>query len=163
MLMLQCGNVIVVMPQCTYHCFFNDYCHCHCQWSLQFLLLHKLLLIQLFTLLLYIIATYSGADVTIAMYFTKKSTATSASLVVIYSELLHHFLLLFSYNFIFVCCCRSDGGSSSLYFLFEFCLLQWLFFKRYWWKCSFHCYNDRQEFPIIISFSILLYLLCAFC
>ena len=94
MLMLQCGNVIVVAP--TYHYFFHSYCHCLCQLILPFLLLHQLLLIQLLTLLLiYIIATYTSADVTIAMYFTKQSTAMSASLVVIYSELLHHFLLLF--------------------------------------------------------------------
>ena len=42
-----------------------------------------------------IVATYTGADVTIAIYFTKQSTATSASLVVISSELIHHFLQLF--------------------------------------------------------------------
>jgi len=81
--------------------------------------------------------------------------ATFASLVVIYSELLHHFLLLFWYNFILVCCCHGDRGSSSLYFFLEFCLLQWLFFKRYWWKCSFHCNNNRQEIPTF-PLSILL-------
>ena len=42
-----------------------------------------------------IIATYTGADDTIAIYFTKQSTAMTASLLVIYSELIYHFLLLF--------------------------------------------------------------------
>ena len=73
MLMLQCGNVIVVAP--TYHCFFHNYCHSNCQLILPFLLLHQLLLIQLFTMVLYTIATCTGADVTIAVYFTKQSTA----------------------------------------------------------------------------------------
>ena len=68
---LWCANF--AMWECCYchwiyYCFFHSYCHCHCQLILLFLLLHQLLLIQLFTLLLYIIATYTGADVTIAIY-----------------------------------------------------------------------------------------------
>ena len=40
-----------------------------------------------------LIATDTGADVSIAIYFTKQSSAMSASLLVIYSELIYHFLL----------------------------------------------------------------------
>ena len=62
--MLQCGNVTVIATV-SVHCFFHSYCHY--QLILLFLLLHQLLLIQLFTLIASLIATYTGADVTIAI------------------------------------------------------------------------------------------------
>ena len=91
--MLQCQNVVLATASTIVS--FTATLHCHWQLILLFPLLHQLLLIQLFTLLLDIIATYTGADVTIAIYFTKQSAPMTASLVVIYSELIHHFLLLF--------------------------------------------------------------------